>query len=228
MQSSPPSTHHPGSDWRQFALWRGPLGLLLIGLVSVALAALYANEFINASAENANQLPAHYRETPIPILVHILVGTLLVLLIPVQFAVVIRQRWPRFHRATGRVLAVCVLFMGMTSLWMNTFYPAFGGTAKYLGVLMHVIVLVGGLAWALVAIRQGQVKQHRLGMMCMTAATLSPAVQRIIAIPLYVLLGHFSDWMIGLLVWLGLLVNLAFVAWIASRKTTFPVYLENN
>lgn len=204
----------------QFAPWRGPSGLLLLGLVSISLGALQTLGLITATPENPGQTPAQYLETPTPILIHILAGILLNLLAPLQFASVIRMRWPQFHRITGRVLVVCVLLVGITSLWMNEFYPAFGGIAKYLGVTMTAVVLVGGLAWALAAIRQGQVHQHRLGMMFMTAAALSPATQRLIMIPTFTLLGEVSDWMIGAVIWFGLLFNLTVVLWINRRIPT--------
>lgn len=207
--------------------WRGPLGLLLLGLVSISLGVLQARGLITATPEDLGDTPARYLQMPVPILVHILAGILVNLLVPLQFVSVIRKGWPRFHRGTGRFLAVCVLLVGITSLWMNEFYPAFGGIAKYLGVVMHSVVLVGGLAWALAAIRQGQVRQHRLGMMCMTAAALSPATQRLIMIPTFVILGEVSDWMIGAAVWFGLLFNLAIVALISRKKKSIPVYVEN-
>lgn len=201
-----------------FKSWRVPLGLFLFGFVSVLLGSVQLNDIATLTTETAPDYESrHYLEMPIPIVIHIITGVLLNLFLPLQFASGIRTRWPQVHRWSGRILALCVVLASVTSLWMNEFYPAFGGTAKYLGVIVHSVIALVGIAWAIKAVREGRIQRHKIAMMCMTAAILSPSTQRFVIIPMYIALGGVNDLMIGSVMWFGLLFNLSVVALVVAK-----------
>ncbi|SMF00397.1 Predicted membrane protein [Alteromonadaceae bacterium Bs31] len=198
-----------------------PALLFLLGTITVAFGALQMSLLqqgdVGAQSEMAS---AHYFSMPIPIIVHIIAGSLFNLLVPLQFVAPLRARFPRVHRYLGGCLALCALAFGLSALWMNGVYPQYGGAAKFWGIIAHCCVLLGSLALALMAIRKKQVARHRAWMMRMTAAALSPATQRLFFIPAVVVFGEniVTDVVIGGVIWFGLIVNLVFVEWWLFRS----------
>jgi hypothetical protein len=64
------------------------------------------------------------------------------------------------------------------------------------------------------------IQNHRLWMMRAMAAALGPATQRLIIIPVVLIFGEevVTDRVIGLLIWSGILINLAFVEYLRFRE----------
>src|SRR6185436_12618260 len=62
---------------------------------------------------------ARFAASPLPILVHVVSVSLYCLLGALQFSTGIRQRWLRWHRQAGKLLAVCGLLVGFTGIWMT-------------------------------------------------------------------------------------------------------------
>ncbi len=199
-----------------------PLLLLLLGSVSILFGALQVT-LISQGPEGAVQdmaSPAYF-SMPVPILTHIIFGTLFNLLMPLQFMPQIRAKKPAFHRLLGRFLILFALGFGFSALWMNQFYPQYGGLMKYMGIVSHVVVMLGALTLALVAIRRRNIATHRIWMMRLTAAALSPATQRLVAVPAFLLFGEsvLTDAVIAGFIWFGLVANLLFVEWILRKET---------
>ncbi|MDN4503899.1 DUF2306 domain-containing protein [Alteromonadaceae bacterium BrNp21-10] len=207
--------------------WVNPLLLLLLGSVSVLFGVMQMSLLGQGEAGMQNEMAtAHYFSMPIPIVIHILTGCLFNLLMPLQFFKLFRARFPVAHRYIGRGLVVCILAFGLSGLWMNHLYPQYGGVAKYTGIVAMCAVLIISMALAVIAIRRGDVTAHRIWMMRATAAALSPATQRIIILPAFAVFGQsvMTDWIIGGLIWLGLIINLLFVERLVykERQLTEP------
>lgn len=133
--------------------WAGPAGLLALGSLNILFGALQLDTIIQGPPPVPDEFTSmHYFAMPVPIVLHIVAGILLNLLAPLQFAPKFRQRWPVFHRWSGRLLVVSGALVGVTGLWMNQFYPLFGGIGKYTGVVAHSTGLLLGLGLALRAI----------------------------------------------------------------------------
>lgn len=197
--------------------WRLAGCLWLLGMVSVLFGLMHMFNF--ASGQTDPDAP-HYELMPVPIVIHLITGTLMNLLIPLQFEATFRRKHRGIHRLAGSIVALCVMITFVSTLWMNHFYPAYGGSAKYWGIWAHNLLLVGGCLWALIAISKGNLKHHRLGMVCMAAAALSPATQRIVIIPIFVILGDVSDALIGAIIWFGLIFNLCIAFYFAQTSKT--------
>ncbi len=201
--------------------WFAPILLLLLGFISVLFGALHLNLLGQGDVGAEHQMAStHYFNMPVPIIIHIISGSFFNIFVPLQFAKQIRSRWPKLHRYLGRCLLICALGFGFSGLWMNHFYPQYGGVLKYLGIAVHCLVLVVSLLLAYRAIRRGDVESHKAWMMRMTAAALSPATQRLFIIPTYLLIGEdlVTDVVIAGVIWFGLAVNLGFVEWILRKK----------
>lgn len=206
--------------------WLAPVLLLLLGSVSVLFGFFQLYSLGQGLPANPGPDEAlHYYAIPWPVVVHIVCGTVFNLIAPLQFAALIRQRYRVWHRWSGRVLIICALGAAASSLWMNHFYPAFGGTMKYLGIVAHNVVLVGSIAMSVQAILKRDVLRHRAWMMRAVAAMLSPATQRVLIIPWVGITGIFNDAIIATVIWCGLLINLAVVEWLlrSSKKNTKAV-----
>ncbi len=82
-----------------------------------------------------------------------------------------------------------------------------------------LLLLLGSLFLAIKHVINKDIRQHRLWMMRAMAAALGPATQRAIIIPVFVIFGEevMTDQVIGLLIWVGLLINLAVVEYLSFK-----------
>ncbi|GLX77138.1 membrane protein [Thalassotalea insulae] len=194
--------------------WRNCILLLLLGMISIALGVVQLNSISRGEAGNT------YLNTPLPVVIHIVFGIVFNLVAPFQFVKAIRQKWPKVHRLIGRILTLVAIPVVYTALWMNEFFPSYGGTLKYTGIIAYNIVLIGALALAIYYVRRKKIAQHKLWMMRALAAALGPATQRLIIIPVFLMFGQevLTDQLIGILIWAGLIINLVFVEIIHLRN----------
>lgn len=194
-------------QWQTFIL------LMLFGMVSIGLGALQLNTISQGAVAGA------YMDMPVPIVLHIVFGIAFNLLSPFQFVDVIRARFPKFHRCNGILLVLSAVIVTFTALWMNHYYPSYGGLLKYSGIVAYNIVMLSALYLAIKHALNQNIKNHRLWMMRTVAVGLAPATQRIIIIPLVVIFGEdiVTDLFIGLLIWVGLIINLLFVEFIRLK-----------
>ncbi|MEM8889272.1 MAG: DUF2306 domain-containing protein [Bacteroidota bacterium] len=199
--------------------WLGPILLLLLGSLNILSGAFQLDSIFQGPAIPIEETESpHYHLTPFPIVVHIIVGILFNLLAPFQFAPAVLKKWPRYHKWMGRVLVVSALGVAVTGMWMNENFPVFGGFLKYSGVHLSAIGLILSLALAIRFILRRDVRRHKIWMMRAIALGLGPATQRLIIMPVFFAYGLPSEMAIGLLVWGGYLINLAFVEWLLFRE----------
>lgn len=198
--------------------WLVPLLLLLLGSLNVLSGALQLNTIGQGPPATPDEFTSmHYFATPLPIVVHIVAGTLFNLLGPLQFAPISWQRWPKWHRWSGRLLLIAGVGIALTGLWMNHFFPAYGGLPKYTGIAFSSMALLISLGLALQAILARDIQRHRKWMMRSIALVLGPATQRLFFLPIFFITGVVEDWMIGFVVWGGFLLNLGVVEWVLWR-----------
>lgn len=199
--------------------WLVPALLLLFGATNILFGALQLDTIQQGPPAIPDEFTAmHYFATPIPIVLHIVAGILFNLLGPFQFAPAIWRRWPNWHRRSGRLLIGSGLLVALTGLWMNQYYPLYGGFLKYSTVMAHSIGLAVWLGVALRAILARDIPRHSAWMMRAIAIGLSPATQRVFILPMFFIYGDVSELMVGLVVWSSLLLNLSVVEWIRLRE----------
>lgn len=194
--------------------WKTCILLLTLGMVSIALGASQLNDISNGKASNS------YLSMPLPVVLHIAFGIIFNLLAPFQFVATLRERYPKLHRLMGRFLVISAIFVTLSALWMNHYYPSYGGLLKYSGIVAYNVILLGSLYFAIKNVLQRNIPKHRKWMIRAVAVSLAPATQRVIIIPMYIFWGEKvnTDLVIGLLIWSGLLINLAFVEFTAIKR----------
>lgn len=114
-RSSRPDPSPPKSSW-----WI-PAGLVLLGLVPAIAGTARIAEVAGGAALTQNN--ARFLAAPIPALLHIGPAIVFSLVGAFQFSAAFRRRYPRWHRAAGRVLVPAGLLVALSGLWMAVTYP---------------------------------------------------------------------------------------------------------
>src|SRR5882724_1900329 len=100
-------------------LWIALLILCAIG-AAAAIRRIFALESPPANgAPGIANLDQHFGVKARMTLLHVIPSLLFVLLIPVQFVSSVRERHPRIHRWTGRLILVLGLVIGSSALWLS-------------------------------------------------------------------------------------------------------------
>lgn len=204
---------------KKLSNWLAPGLLLLLGSINILFGALQLDTISQGPPAVPDEFTSmHYFLSPIPIVLHIVGGILFNLLSPLQFAPTIWRIWPKWHRRSGRLLVVSGFIVALTGLWMNHFFPAYGGFLKYSGIVVNSVGLGVSLTLALHHIRARRIRPHRVWMMRAVAFGLGPATQRLFILPIFFITGSISEWTIGLIIWFGFSLNLLVVEWILFRE----------
>lgn len=147
----------------------------LVGVLSVLGIAATINFLINGGGNEG------FAEYPTLTNLHVIPGIVYIALAPLQFLSPIRQRYPKLHRWSGRLLATIGLMLGVAGLFIALIFP-------YSGVAEQIVV--GGFAvFFLFSIVKGfqcawvkQFAKHREWMMRAFAIGLSIVTMRLIFI----------------------------------------------
>lgn len=164
------TTHRASARWVPFAL----VALSLVPAISGSLR-------LTGLAGGPGLMPGDARidASPLPVIVHIASVIPYSLLGAFQFSSRLRQRHPRWHRMTGRVLVPLALAVALSGLWMTLAYAPKPGS----GVLLVGIRIAVGTAMAasvvlgFAAIRHGDVTRHRAWMTRAYALALGAGTQ---------------------------------------------------
>jgi uncharacterized membrane protein len=140
---------------------------------------------------------------PILTLVHIVPGSLFFILGPFQFSSRIRVRYTRFHRWSGRVVALTALPVGLSGLLFAIVFP-FGGLLASSAILVTGAAFFLALTRALIAIRRRDVARHREWMIRMFAIGLGISTVRIVGLLFLAVIPAISlELRMGLSFWTG-------------------------
>jgi uncharacterized membrane protein len=151
-------------------------------------------------------------------LLHVVPGGVFLLLAPLQFSSAIRNRHRRFHRWSGRVIALLSLLAGISGLWIGLVLP-YAGNERLPIALFGVLFLLAPLK-GIRAIRRGDVAHHREWMIRLFAVGIGIAVVRVVAMPMITILRpeRIQDIM-GLSFWTGWSLSVIVAElWIRSTR----------
>ena len=173
-----------------------------------------------AADVTSNVFEDRYAARPWLTMTHIVAGFFFMVSGPLQFLPAIRNRWPRFHRITGRVYILASVVAAVSALAMVPLLPVFGTfTAKAASTFAALLFLLS-IYLAYDRIRRREIRKHREWMIRSYALGLGIATFRVL-LPLLMLpplrLPFPEAW--DTVVWLGFAVNL-FVAevWISMTR----------
>jgi uncharacterized membrane protein len=202
--------------------WLVPAGLIVLSLVPAAAGTARLAEL----ARGAEITPANARffAMPLPVVLHILSVIPFSLLGALQFSPAFRRRRRGWHRAAGRVLAVCGLLAALTGLWMAHFYPWPEGD----GEALYVLRLIFGAAMAVSivlgvdAIRRRDFAAHGAWMIRGYAIGLGAGTQVLTHLPWFLLVGKPGESVRAALMGAGWVINLVVAEWVIRKGSSRP------
>ena len=197
-------------------VWTGIVFLVLIGVAAVTrrtLVLLWPNTF-SGSSSPAAALDAGFAKHLALTLIHILPGAMFLVLAPLQFVPRIRQKHPRIHRWTGRVLVACGLIIGFSALVMS-YKMNIGGPNETAATTLFAIVFLICLIKAYRHIRRREVGRHREWMIRAYGVGLGVATTRPIVGAFFAFRRLTPHEFFGIAFWLGFTTTfLAAEAWV--------------
>jgi uncharacterized membrane protein len=146
-----------------------PTGWVPFALIAlVAIPAVAGSLRLVELAGGPLLLPANPRMTasPLPVVVHITCAVPYAVLGAFQFSSRLRQRHPRWHRSSGRIVVGLGMAVAISALWMALFYARQPSTGEL--AFLFRLAFGSGMAACIVlgysAIRRGDVSTHQAWM----------------------------------------------------------------
>jgi uncharacterized membrane protein len=189
-------------------LWGAVIILALIGLAAAARRMLVLSEVIPSFGPP--QVPAFdagFARYPLLTLVHIVPGSLFMVLGPLQFVRRIRSRYISVHRWSGRVFVASGIIIGITALMMS-FQMAIGGANETAATTFFAVLFLFALGKAFLHIRRREITPHREWMIRAFAIGLAVATVRPIVGLFFALSDLSPEEFFGIAFWLGFTLNL--------------------
>ena len=182
-----PSPHGPGEApaadgqepgprwWRR--PWVGPLGLVVAVFLAMGVPRYLTFDPADSKIPANPQYPWHY-----PVLVvHVLCGTVAIVTCCLQVWPVLRQRYPKVHRVSGRLyVAAGVLPGGLAGLAVA--YASPSGLSMQMSTMTTSVLWIGTAVVGLRMARQGRIADHRRWMVRSFALTMSIVVSRVLGV----------------------------------------------
>ncbi|WPU92698.1 DUF2306 domain-containing protein [Mucilaginibacter sabulilitoris] len=149
------------------ALYTGIVLLSLIGIVIVVRRTLlvipvltngYHAPEVTSKFTQMDDIFAHH---PLLTLIHIIPGLVFVISGPFQFMQKIRFRYPKWHRAGGRLFLISGNIIGTTALVMSFAVPAIGGVNQVIATALFSLFFLYSLFKAFQQILQHKIASHR-------------------------------------------------------------------
>ncbi len=125
----------------------------------------------------AREMEAHFMQHRILTLIHVVPGSLFMLLGPFQFIRRIRSKQIWLHRWTGRVFVAAGLVVGLSALVMS-FHMPMGGANETAALALFSLIFLFNLGKAVRHILRREIAQHREWMIRAFAIGLAVATIR--------------------------------------------------
>jgi uncharacterized membrane protein len=198
--------------------WLVPAGLILLSLVPAIAGTARLSELARGAEITAAN--ARFFSMPLPVVLHILVVIPYSILGALQFAPRFRRRNRGWHRAAGRVLALCGLVAAASGLWMAHFYPWPEGDGElvYAFRLVFGSAMLGSIVLAIDAIRRRNFASHGAWMIRAYAIGMGAGTQVLMHLPWFILVGKPGELSRGLLMGAGWIINVVVAEWIIRRQ----------
>ena len=192
---------------------RGWWAVLVLSLLAAAYGAMFV---ARGKAGFTGEFAASYRAHSLGILSHALLGTLSLIVGPLQFRRDWLARHRRLHRIGGRAYVVTALGTGLTGLYMTPFSQ--GGMVTHVAFGALAVLLLATTTLAFVRIRAGDVAAHRAWMV-RSYALMFAGVSLRIQMPVLTTLTGAGFLPVYLWVsWLAWVPNLLWAEWYLRRR----------
>ena len=151
---------------------------------------------------------------------HILAVVPFSILGALQFSPVFRRRRRGWHRAAGKVLALCGLVAALTGLWMSHFYawPEGDGQALYLIRLVFGSAMAVSIVLSVQAVRRRDFPSHGAWMTRGYAIGLGAGTQVLTHLPWFILAdGRPGETPRAVMMGAGWVINVLVAEWAIRR-----------
>lgn len=204
--------------------WKIPLLILVIGMVP-AVPGIFSIIAIIQNAQPGHPLAElvqpRYLTAPLPILVHIFGGIVFYAIAPLQFIGNLRVRCPRFHRMAGRIAFVGGFVYALTALPLLLDLPPGPHALKYWGLGFSGISVAICLSLSLWHAIKRNISAHQLWIYRAIAIGLAGATRAVLDILALTILGELLPIHEGIIMWLGLSINLVLLECIWRKNRSF-------
>jgi len=202
------------------SVWKVPTVLWLFSAVLAVSAVLRLMSMVSgATGDDAfAQTSALYNQHLWSTVSHLVLGLVFTVVGPLQFSNGLRLMLPKFHKLCGYTFVAASVAIAFSALVMNATLPGVGGMLKQASNVVFSVALLVTIATALRAILRGDVVVHRAWMVRSYAVGMGVATQRLLLMPLAAVWGPLDDVVIGVMVWVSWLLNLAVAELILRRQ----------
>jgi len=200
--------------------WAIPAALILLSLVpAIAGTARLAGLASGGPITNEN---ARFFAQPLPVVLHVLAVIPFSMVGAFQFSPGLRRRHRAWHRAAGKVLAVCGLVAALTGLWMAHFYawPAGDGVGVYVERLVFGSAMLLSIVLSLDAIRRRDFKSHGAWMTRAYAIGMGAGTQVLTHLPWFLFVGRPGETARTVLMGGAWVINAVVAEWVIRREGT--------
>jgi uncharacterized membrane protein len=198
--------------------WLIPAGLIALCLVPALAGMVRLAELGRGAA--ITPANARFFAMPVPVVMHILSVIPFSILGALQFSPLLRQRHPRWHRGSGRVLIVAGLTTALSGLWMTQFYawPAGDGVVLYALRLLFGSAMLIAMLLSINAIRRRDFAAHGAWMARAYAIAMGAGTQVLTSIPYMLLVGKADESTRAVLMGAGWIINVCVAEWSIRRQ----------
>lgn len=205
--------------------WRTPLILTCLSLVPILATASRLISFSGSEVETDPNLE-RFDGTFEMLIVHILAGSLFLLLSAVQFSSELRLAHPAWHRNSGKVAMVAGIVAGVSGVWLILFYPPSELATPTMDALRILFgsALISSILLAFLKIRQRNVSGHRAWMIRAFALGVAGSTQALVIGTWIVAIGPLTPNSATALITIGFLINIVIAEWrIRVRSNATPI-----
>lgn len=205
--------------------WRIPIALTCISLIPFMAT---ANRLVSLQSPDVNSDPnlARFDGSFEALILHILTGSLFLLLSVFQFSSVLRNAKPIWHRRIGMVAMAAGALSGFSGVWLILIYPP----SELATATMDVVRIFAGLGLVVCiglsaqAIRKRAVAIHRAWMIRAFALGVAGSTQALVIGAWLALIGPLTPDSATALITAGFLINIGLAEW---RIRARPVGISN-
>lgn len=203
-----------------FKSLRLPLALILLGLLPIA-ASVYRVAMLAGTdpATVTNADDARFFAMPVPILLHVIFGSLFLVLGALQMSASLRQRARSFHRRSGWVALLAGLTFALSGVWMVFTYPSHSLAALSIDIarILFGTFIAGAILAGIRAALRKDTAAHRAWMIRAYAVSASAGLQSYLIGLSFAINGSFDAKFADAMMWLGWIIGFIAAEWIVAR-----------
>lgn len=203
--------------------WRLPIALIVLGLIPIAGSAYRTFVVLATDAATVtNPDEARFFAMPAPILMHVIFGSLFLVIGAFQMSQGIRQRHRSWHRRMGWVGVVAGLTFAASGVWMVLFYPShsLANLSIDIGRIVFGSAIVVFISLGILRAIHKDFASHRVWMIRGYALAASSGAQSYLIFIAAGINGGFDPALADAMMWLGWTLGIVIGERIARTPNT--------